>query len=242
VAKLYVGISGYAYKEWQGEGLFYPPGLKEREFLGYYASRYGAVEFLGATLKPPADSSVAKWLAETPEGFQVSPKMQEQVTHRARLKPESLPVLNTFVEKLEPVERAGRLGPILLQLPPNFKRHDELLGAFLSALPKRPTLRWAVEFRNPSWNDPEVERILRDVDVAWVAAETDDAPAQRRDCAGHLYARLRRLEYTDAQLQDWADYLQTKLAEGRDCYVYCRHKDVPAPWKWADRLLNRTGA
>jgi uncharacterized protein YecE (DUF72 family) len=237
VGKLYVGLSGYAYKEWQGEGQFYPPGLKQREYLGYYASRYNALEADGTWYQMPSEASVAKWREGTPPGFKVSPKMHREVTHFKRLKPESYEAVQTFVKSLEPMEREDRLGPILVQLPPNLKRNDELLAAFLAELPIRDTLPWSVEFRHESWHAPEVEALLRKHGIGWVAADTDEANAQRRPTAHHLYVRLRKSDYPDDALREWAEYLRENLAAGLDCYVYCKHMDAEAPWLWADRLL-----
>ncbi|AIE87238.1 DUF72 domain-containing protein [Fimbriimonas ginsengisoli] len=234
--KMYIGLSGFSYPEWKGEGLFYPPTVKAADFLRYYATRYNALESVGTFRQIPSESSVSKWIDATPAGFKVSPKMLESVTHRARLKPEGMTALHDFIKAIEPAERAGKLGPILVQLPPNMKRNDDLLAAFLSDIPHRDTLTWAIEFRNESWQAPEIEAMLRAKNIAWVAEDTDKADAQRRDTAAHLYVRLRRLDYSDDQLQEWAAYLKSEAAEGKDCYVYCRHKDVEAPWLWADRL------
>ena len=235
VATVHVGISGYAYKEWQGEGLFYPPGLPQARYLEYYVSRYEALEAVGTWMAMPADSTVAKWLATT-EGFRVSPKMHKLVTHLGRLKPKSFEPLNTFVEKLAPVEKAGKLGPVLLQLPPNLKRDDALLAAFLAEIPRRETLKWAIEFRNETWNAPEVEEMLREYGVAWVDAEDEESDAPRRDTASFIYARLRKDDYPEARLQEWAAYLRSKRDEGKDAYVFVKHQDAEAPWLWADRL------
>jgi len=237
MASLHVGISGYAYKEWKGDGLFYPPTLKNDDFLKYYASRYNGLESEQTFYRAPSDATVAKWLEAFPEGFKVSPKLLQGVTHYARLKPSSVELVEEFVRTLGPIEKAGKLGPILIQLPPNLKRDDELLAYFLNAIPKRDSLTWAVEFRNDSWHTQEVEEILRHNGVAWAAVETDEAEAQVRDTAPHVYVRLRKLAYTDEELQRWSAFFNSAVSGGKDCFVYCRHKDVPEPWVWADRLI-----
>lgn len=236
MATLYLGLSGYAYKEWQGEGRFYPPALKQREYLTFYASRYNALEADGTWYQMPSEASVTKWLEGTPEGFRVSPKMHREITHFKRLKAESHGAVGTFVKSLERMETAGRLGPILVQLPPNLKRDDGLLAAFLAVLSVRDSVPFSFEFRHESWNDSAVEEALRERGVGWVAADTDEADAQRRDTAGHQYVRLRKSEYGEDRLRDWAIYLLGKLGAGQDCYVYCKHMDAEAPWVWADRL------
>jgi uncharacterized protein YecE (DUF72 family) len=241
MAQIYIGLSGFDYKEWQGDGLFYPPTIKKAGYLEYYSSRLNSLELNGTHMQLPSDASVERWNLATPAEFVFAPKMHREVTHFKRLKPEGHGMAKLFVERLEPFEKAGKLGPILVQLPPNLKRDDALLLSFLGAIPHRPTLKWAFEFRNDSWNTAEVEQILLDHGAAWVAAETDEEDAQLRDTADFLFARLRRLEYSDEQLKEWAKFFKGKVAEGKNYYIYCRHKDTVAPWKWADRLRELTG-
>lgn len=236
MARLFIGLSGFDYKEWQGEGLFYPPTIKRAGYLEHYGTRLNSLELNGTHQSVPSEASVERWINATPDDFIFSPKMHQRVTHFTRLKPEGMETLKLFVERLEPMEKAGKLGPILVQLPPNFKRDDDRLATFLDSIPHRPTLRWAMEFRSDSWHAPEVEEILRNRGVAWVAAETDDEPAQLRYPTDFLFFRLRRIQYTDDQLKAWAVFFRGQLSEGRNCYVYCRHKDTEAPWLWADRL------
>lgn len=236
MAELYVGLSGYSYKEWQGDGLFYPADLKQKDYLDYYASRFGAVEADGTWYKMPGEAQVEKWIADTPAGFRYSPKMHRKVTHFTRLKPEGLDSLEFFLKRLKPLEAAGKLGSVLLQLPPKLERDDSRLATFLTAIPKRESLPWAMEFRHESWHCAEVEELLRQHGIAWVAADTDDEDAQRRDTGSHVYARLRKSDYDEAMLRDWAGYFKSKLDLGKDCYVYCKHEDAEQPWVWADRI------
>jgi len=233
MAQLYLGLSGYDYKDWKGEGLFYPSDLPGSKFLDYYASRFNSLEFHGAFKSMLSETSVQNWLAKTPEGFRVAPKMNQVVTHFKRLKPEGLEPLGVFLERLGP--GMSRVGPVYFQLPPNLKRDDDLLGSFLEALPVG--FSWAFELPNESWRDSAVEALLRSHRAAWVATETDEAAAQFRETASFVYARLRKLDYSDEELQVWAARIQSWLAEGKDCFVYCRHKDTVAPWRWADRIL-----
>lgn len=233
MAEIRIGMSGYAYPEWQGEGLFYPPGLAKSKFLTFYASRYKTVEGVGMFRSMPAESTALKFIKECPPDFQLSPKMNQSVTHFKRLKPESLPIVEEFLKPLSELETKGMMGPILIQLPPNFALNLDVLEAFLAGIPHRPSLRWAVEFRHPSWQSAETEALLRKYGVAWVADETDEGEAVIRQTSDHLYARLRKTDYSDADLQAWAARLK---ADGRDAYVYVRHTDVETPWLWADRL------
>jgi uncharacterized protein YecE (DUF72 family) len=238
---IHIGLSGYSYKPWQGPGRFYPEGLKSTEFLRYYGNRYEAVELDGTWYRLPAEGMVRSWIELTPPRFFFAPKAHRRITHMQRLKPEALSSVRVMLERLEPLHTANRLGPILVQLPPNFKRDDEKherLRAFLDAIPQ--TVRWAVEFRHESWSVPEVEKLLRSYKAAWVAADTDEKPAERRDTADFRYVRLRRSEYNDEALADWGRWLQDAAAAGQESFVFLKHEDEGSPWVWADKLLQLT--
>jgi len=239
----WIGLSGYSYKPWQGEGRFYPVGLKQTEFLGFYAERYRAVEMDGTWYRMPSEKAVQEWNDKSPEIFRFSFKLHRQITHMSRLKLDSLESVTFMLKRLGPLAAAGKLGPLLIQLPPNMKRNDDRLGQFLANLPvaiegvqslPRP-LEWAVEFRHDSWNVTEVENIMRSHAVAWVAADTDETAAQRRDTGVSHYARLRRSDYSNEALQEWTRYFR---GTEKECYVYCKHEDEGAPWIWADALAS----
>ena len=127
------------------------------------------------------------------------------------------------------------IGPLLIQLPPNMKRDDDRLEAFLEQLPDNA--RWAVEFRHDSWYDDAVESLLRRFNVSWAAADTDERPGECRDTADFWYVRLRRSAYDERDLEQWADRFRNMLSEGKSCFVYCKHEDEGSPWLWADKIL-----
>jgi len=234
MARAYVGLSGYSYKPWQGPGRFYPPTLKQAGFLGYYATRYDTVELDGVWYRLPSEKAVAEWVAATPDHFIFAPKVHRQITHRLRLKPECYDFIQFMLKRLQSLISANRLGPLLVQLPPNLSRDDDRLMAFLEHLPT--SARWAIEFRHDSWHDPAVESLLRRFNASWVAADTDDRPAECRDTADFWYVRLRRSAYDEVNLQEWAAKFRKMVEEGKSCYVYCKHEDEGSPWVWADRL------
>lgn len=235
-AKTHVGLSGYSYKPWQGIDRFYPPGLKQAEFLRYYATRYHTVELDGTWYRIPSKSMVQRWITSTPSSFLFAPKVHRQITHQDRLKAESIPLVNLLLDRLKPLAQQNRLGPLLIQLPPNFSRDEERLSRFLEQLPA--TIRWAVEFRHTSWNQSSVEALLTRFNVSWVAADTDDSPAQWRPTADFWYVRLRRTTYGPEALREWLRRFSEAMAQGRDCFVYCKHEDEGSPWQWADTLLS----
>lgn len=256
MARCWVGLSGFSYKEWQGEDLFYPPELKAKQFLSYYAERYRTVEADGTWYRMPSEAGVQGWIASTPDDFRFAPKMHRNVTHIGRLRADTQDSVRFFLKRLLPMADAGKLGPILIQLPPNLKRDDGRLQAFFEATPKTlaesarladeeaPTgpaadvpLRFAMEFRNETWHVAEVEDLLRSFGVAWVMADTDDADAQRRDTAAFAYVRLRKTDYDEAMLRGWADYL---AGLQKEAFVFCKHEDAERPWEWADTLIRLT--
>jgi uncharacterized protein YecE (DUF72 family) len=242
MAKLHLGLSGYDYKDWQGPGLFYPPSLRRADYLEHYATRMNSLESIGTFRRNPSEPVVEKWITSTPTDFTFSPRMIQSVSHFMRLSGNAVSAARRFLSFLEPLEPLGKLGSVSLQIAEDMDRNEKLLAEFLDAMPRRPTLRWSIEFRNESWNAEEVEAVLRARDVAWIAAEFDETPAEIRDTAGFVYVRLRRLEYSDEQLQAWAEFIGAQLAGGKDCFVYCRHLDTVAPWSWADRLRELLGS
>src|SRR6476469_1095720 len=234
MAQAYIGLSGYSYKPWQGPGRFYPPTLKQTGFLGYYATRYDTVELDGVWYRLPSEKAVVDWLAATPPHFMFAPKVHRQISHRSRLKPEGYDFVRVMLGRLSALVSAKRLGPLLIQLPPNLMRDDDRLSAFLEQLPAM--VQWAIEFRHDSWQDPAVETLLRRFNVSWVAADTDERPAECKDTANFWYVRLRRSAYDEGDLAKWAGKIRKMVDEGKSCYVYCKHEDEGAPWVWADRL------
>jgi uncharacterized protein YecE (DUF72 family) len=254
VGELFIGLSGYSYKPWQGEGRFYPVGLKASAFLGYYTGRYPAVEMDGSWYKTPTEAAIALWREGTPENFKFSFKLHRRITHIVRLKPDCFEELKFICKRVAPLASVEKLGPFLIQLPPNLKKDEARLEAFVAALPASfhevegysgppgQPARWSLEFRHESWNCDSVAEILRAKNVAWVASDRDEERAVRRDTADFHYVRLRRMDTDEEALNGWSSYFQAALARGQDCYVYCKHEDEGSPWIWADYLLARARA
>ena len=209
------------------------------QFLKYYATRYNAVELHGIWYRMPSEALVQSWLDQTPPHFVFAPKAHRRITHMDRLKPEALSAVSFLAERLNPLRIQGRLGPVLLQLPPNLKLDEGRLERFLESVPR--DIRWVVEFRHASWLTEAVERLLRHYGVAWASVETDQSPAEWLQTAGFWYVRLRRSEYPDTALADWADKLRAQLDRGRETFVFCKHEDEGSPWLWADRLRELIG-
>src|SRR5262245_59024599 len=186
-----VGTSGYNYPEWRGT--FYPAGFPASKMLRYYAERFSTVEINYTFYRMPSAKTLAGWDAETPDGFRLALKAPQRITHFARLKDVDEP-LRYF---LDTAGRLGpKLGPILFQLPPNFKQDVSRLQDLLARLPTG--LRYAFEFRHPSWLDDAVYARLERKNAALCIADTADATTPLIACADFGYLRLRDEGYTDA--------------------------------------------
>src|SRR5260221_806863 len=145
MAHLYVGTSGWAYPSWKPA--FYPEKLAQKKFLNFYSSKLNAVEVNYTFRQLVKETTVQNWIADTPDHFRFTIKAHQVLTHIKRLKdPEEF--LKRFLGTLEALERARRLGPLLFQLPPNFKPDQAVLAEFLKYFPR--TVRAAFEFRDES--------------------------------------------------------------------------------------------
>src|SRR5206468_11191763 len=127
MAQLFVGTSGWAYPSWKPG--FYPEKLAQPKFLPYYSSQLNTVEVNLAFRQLLKDTTAQKWIPQTPEDFRFCIKAHQVITHIKRLK-QTQDFLPRFLSTIEPLARAGKLGPVLFQLPPNMKADPELLGQF----------------------------------------------------------------------------------------------------------------
>src|SRR6185436_9714268 len=165
--RLFAGTSGFAYPTWKPD--FYPAKLPQKDFLKLYATRLNAVEINYTFRQLPSASTLANWVAASPDGFVFACKAHQRITHILRLKEhEFTPV---FFKAIDPLRATRRLGPVLFQLPPNMKADVALLTAFLEKLP--PDIRCAFEFRNKTWLVDEVYRLLEKHSVALCLAESE---------------------------------------------------------------------
>lgn len=230
----HAGTSGYSYKEWKGS--FYPEKLPQKEFLDYYASRLNTVEVNNSFYRFPAASLFEGWRDKTPEGFCFAVKANQGITHRGRLK-DVTELTVDFVERCRVL--GPKLGPILFQLPPNFKRDDERLQDFLRILPGGE--RYTLEFRHTSWFDPDVYEMLRGAGVALCLSEGEKLDTPKEVTADFCYLRLRKEDYTDAELTSWREWIDGQRSAGRPVYTYLKHDDEGASPERALQLLGAAG-
>lgn len=231
MASLFAGTSGFAYPSWKPD--FYPPKLAQKDFLKYYASRLNAVEINYTFRRLPSSSTLESWVSATPAGFVFALKAHMRITHLLRLKESEF--TEVFFRAIDPLRAARRLGPVLFQLPPNFKAEIPTLAAFLDKLP--PDIRCAFEFRNKTWLVDEVYRLLEKHGVSLCLAESDKLEIPQVLTANFVHARLRKPEYSDADLSEIGQRVRGLLDDGREVYAFFKHEETAAGALYAEKIL-----
>jgi uncharacterized protein YecE (DUF72 family) len=215
--KLHAGTSGFAFKEWKGS--FYPGDLKDDGMLGYYASKFPTVEINNTFYRLPREDVLQSWAAQVPEPFTFAIKASQRITHHARLKPESASAVGFLLKNTSTL--AGRLGPILFQLPPNLKKDVDRLRSFLDTLPS--DRRYTIEFRHESWFDDDVFGALRERDIPLCITEQPEFAAPIVSTATWGYVRLHRFDYDAAMLSEWAKRIAGQT--WNEAYVFFKHDE-----------------
>lgn len=232
MATLFAGTSGFAYASWKPE--FYPAKLPANQFLRHYAARLNCVEINYTFRRLPAAATLAAWVEATPAGFVFAVKANMRITHILRLK-NAGQATEVFFKAIDPLRSSRRLGPVLFQLPPQMKCDLETLRAYLDLLPGG--LRYAFEFRHASWLDEPVYDELRRRNIALCVAESERLEVPEVITADFVYYRLRKPDYTPADIQAFAARAHDLLATGRDLYLMFKHEDTPEGALNAERLL-----
>jgi len=204
-ADLYAGASGFSYPSWRGG--FYPAHARPADFLGFYAERLPSVELNTTGYRLPSAEQFDRWAEQTPPGFRFAVKAP----------PWALRALGDFEAR---VRRLGdQLGPIRLVLPG--ARDEGLLTLIRGSVD--PELRWALDFRDESWQGVD----------ASPAVAVDDMEAE----APFRYLRFRDPPYGEAELEAAAAQMRPLLEAGVDVYAYFRHEEEPSAPRYAERLL-----
>jgi uncharacterized protein YecE (DUF72 family) len=217
--EIHVGCSGWNYRSWNGS--FYPEGEPARRWLSLYAERFGTVEVNATFYRLPNRDAVRRWAEQTPPEFVFAVKASRYLTHVKRLADPGQGI-KRFYERIEPLPQAGRLGPVLWQLPESFHRDEDRLAAALAALPKG---RHAFEFRHPSWFVDEVYTVLSDHNAALVIGDHPERPFQIEVATASFwyvrlhYGRGRRGNYSQRNLDQWARKLRRWRKDG-EVFVY----------------------
>ena len=216
---LHIGTSGWTYEHWLGR--FYPEknGAGESA-LAQYARVFRSVELNASFYRMPTERAMQSWLAETPDDFVFAAKTSRFITHRKRLNDPHIhiPIFFGRIFGLKP-----KLGPLLIQLPPNFALKLDRLKAFVELLPEH---RYAIEFRHESWWTEEVYALLRSHNVAFCLYHLAGRETPEIVTADFVYVRLHgpgaayQGSYEDAALGRWQRKIARWRREGCDVYVY----------------------
>jgi uncharacterized protein YecE (DUF72 family) len=233
MAQLYAGTSGWAYPSWKPD--FYPAKLPQKNFLRHYASQLNTVEVNFTFRQLLKETTAQKWIAESPAGFRFGIKAHQVITHIKRLK-KTEDFIPRFLGTIEPLANAGKLGPLLFQLPPNMKADLDVLKEFLAELPR--TLSSAFEFRHESWFTDEVFDLLKSHNRALCIAESEERVTPDVVTADFCYYRYRKPTYTPEERVGMVNRIRERIQSGRDVFAYFKHEETPQGALYAVELFN----
>ena len=224
-----VGTSGYNYPEWRGS--FYPEKLPSAKMLAFYAEHFRTVEVNYTFYRIPTEALLAGWAKGTPESFTFTLKAPRRITHDSKLQ-RCEDLARSFCRTAQTL--GAKLGALLFQLPPTFKRNDEVLAAFLELLPDGT--RAAFEFRHASWHDEAVFEALRRHNVALCIADSEKMSTPVVATADYAYFRLRDEGYRPADIERWASVIRAQPITG-DAFVYFKHEEQGKGPDFAKQLI-----
>ena len=227
MAETRIGTMGWSYPEWVGP--FYPEGAKAGDFLARYASVFDCVELDTTFYGVPRPTSVRAWNANTPPNFRFAAKLPKEITHEQALRG-SEDILHRFLESMSPL--GEKLGPVLIQLPPDFhatEENQESLREFVRVLPEE--YQFAAEFRHRSWLADETLDLLRQHGVAWTMIDMYYMPKRQDITSDFTYVRLlgdrRKIKTVDhieidrtKELQAWAEAFERIEPDVRQTWVF----------------------
>jgi uncharacterized protein YecE (DUF72 family) len=218
MAKILVGTSGFSYTEWKG--VFYPEDLPSKNYLSFYAQHFKTTEINNTFYKLPSRKVTEGWYEGVPSDFSFTLKLTQKITHIKRLKSVN-DEMGAFLEGAAGLME--KMGPILVQLPPYFKKETSVLEDFLGAYAKKGML--ALEFRHETWFSDDVYDLLSKHQCALGVVEDEESKAVKVVTGPFIYMRLRKAEYTSEELDDWARWMKM---QDKDVYCYLKH-DQKAP-------------
>jgi uncharacterized protein YecE (DUF72 family) len=216
--RLLVGTSGFSYPKWRGT--FYPPETTASGMLRYYASVFQTVEINHSFYRLPTPALLASWRRETQPTFRFALKAPQRITHQLRLR-DAGEITQRFVTLAATL--GDQCGPLLFQLPPHLRADLPRLEEFLATLP--PHTDAAFEFRHPTWFTDETYELLARRRVALCVADSDALTTPLVATAPFGYLRLRRDDYTEAALADWARRIRD-IGRWKRAYVYLKHDEA----------------
>ena len=218
--KVWIGTSGWTYDGWRGP--FYPNDVPKKDWLRWYATQFSATEINGSFYRTPSLDAVKAWREQTPDDFRFAWKASKFITHWKRLSEKSDNSIELMVTRLKVL--GPKIGPVLFQLPPQFKPNRERLASFLKMLPKRYS--YTFEFRDPGWYEEPILDVLRDRNVALCLSDHHDAPSPWVVTSSLVYVRGHgpggryRDRYSAETLKDWARHIRKWRKQGREVYCF----------------------
>lgn len=220
---LYVGTSGWSYRHWSG--IFYPKDIKPDKYLEYYITKFTCVELNSSFYNLPLKTTVTGWMNRTPETFRFSTKLSRFITHQLKLV-NSEGALEKYFEVFESMK--GRLGPVLIQLPPGLSYDKSLICNFLDLIKEQYSLyRFAIEVRHESWINDNFFDLLAHRGIALVIADSGNRfPFYETTTADFVYLRFHGREqlyvsdYSEADLKLYAGKIIRWLDEDKEVWVF----------------------
>jgi uncharacterized protein YecE (DUF72 family) len=230
--ELFAGTSGWAYPSWKPD--FYPAKLAQKKFLGHYATQLNTVEVNFTFRQLVKETTIQNWIKDTPAHFHFGIKAHQVITHIKRLKGTE-DFVPRFLATIEPLASAGKLGPVLFQLPPNLKADAALLKDFLAILPR--AVRSAFEFRHASWFTDSTWELLKSHQAAVCVAETETMTTPDVPTTAFVYYRFRKPNYTGEERSSMIARIREHMDAGRDVFAYFKHEETPEGALYAVQML-----
>ncbi len=224
--RYYIGTSGWHYEDWRG--LFYPEELDRARWLKFYAGHFNSVELNNSFYRLPSEKAFSNWRESTPEDFIFAVKVSRFITHIKRLR-DVAASLENFLVRANLLQH--KLGPLLYQLPPNMKRNDEVLEAFLSILPRQ--YQHVFEFRHESWLVDGIFNLLRQHNAGLCVFDMPEFTSPLIATADFTYIRfhgslgLYSSCYSDEELSEWAKKI-SNLGQGLEAVYIYFNNDIEA--------------
>jgi len=227
--KSWIGTSGFQYSEWKGN--FYPEDLPAAKMLPFYAEQFSTTEINYTFHRIPAPKTIENWERLTPVNFRFSLKAPQKITHWSKLR-DCADTLDYFCKVISGL--GERLGPVLFQLPPTFKKDADVLSSFLREL---PSTRAAFEFRHESWFNDEIYELLKSRNIALCIADTETIETPKTITANYGYLRLRREDYQRIDVERWAKFVREQEADWQHVFVYFKHEESGIGPKLAQQIV-----
>ncbi len=237
MSRVLIGTSGWSYASWRGP--FFPKEVMVKHHLQFYATQFPTAELNGVFYRTPTVEAVRSWRDNTPDDFVFAWKASKFITHWKRLTNKSRNSLTLLESRLRIL--GPKVGPVLFQLPPQFKANRERLAGFLKLL--KPRRRYAFEFRDAGWYEKPILDLLREHDISLCLSDHRDAPAPWEVTASFVYVRghgpggAYKDHYSEATLRRWAADIRRWKRGRRDVYVYFDNDQKSAAPADALRLM-----